>query len=141
VARVADHLADTSAIVRRKHEVVAARLRSLIRGRRLATCTPVDLEVLYTARTPAEYRVLRADRSAAYARADVTQTVCDRAVEIQALLAERSQHRGINLADLLIAAAAEQAGMTLLHYDAHFDRIAEVTGQPAEWVVPRGSID
>jgi predicted nucleic acid-binding protein len=42
---------------------------------------------------------------------------------------------------LLIAAAAEQAGLTLLHYDADFDLIAKVTGQACEWVVAAGSID
>ena len=29
----------------------------------------------------------------------------------------------------------------VLHYDADFDRIAAVTGQPCEWVVPAGSVD
>jgi hypothetical protein len=43
--------------------------------------------------------------------------------------------------DLLIAAAAEKAGLVLLHYDADFDQIARVTGQICEWVVPSGSID
>ena len=43
--------------------------------------------------------------------------------------------------DLLIAAAAEQAGLALLHYDNDFELIAKVTGQICEWVVPAGSID
>ena len=55
------------------------------------------------------------------------------------MLAERGQHR-MPIPDLIIAAAAEQAGMVLLHYDADFDRIADVTGQPMEWVVPRGAV-
>jgi hypothetical protein len=42
---------------------------------------------------------------------------------------------------LLIAAAAEEMGLIVLHYDADFDRISRVTGQPTEWIVPRGSID
>lgn len=63
-----------------------------------------------------------------------------RALEIQALLAERSQHRGVSVPDLLIAACAERAGLVVLHYDADYDRIAEMTGQPTRWVVPRGSI-
>jgi hypothetical protein len=37
-------------------------------------------------------------------------------------------------------AAAESAGLIVLHYDADYDRIAAVTGQPVEWVVPRGSV-
>jgi predicted nucleic acid-binding protein len=40
----------------------------------------------------------------------------------------------------LIAAAAESAGVELLHYDEDFDRIAAITGQPMRWIVPRGSL-
>ena len=42
--------------------------------------------------------------------------------------------------DLVIAAAAESAGLTVLHYDADFERIAEVTVQAHDWVVPRGTV-
>ena len=35
---------------------------------------------------------------------------------------------------------AEVAGLTLLHYEADFDQVAEVTGQPTEWAVPRISV-
>lgn len=67
--------------------------------------------------------------------------VLDRALEVQAHLAKHSQHRGVQLPDLIIAACAEGAGLTVLHYDADYERIAEVTGQPVQWVVPRGSVD
>lgn len=63
-----------------------------------------------------------------------------RALEVQAMLAERSQHRGASIPDLLIAACAEQTGLTVLHYDRDFERIAKLTGQPVQWVVPRGSV-
>lgn len=43
--------------------------------------------------------------------------------------------------DLLIAAAAEASGLTVIHYDADFDRIASLTGQPVAWVVRKGSVD
>ena len=56
-------------------------------------------------------------------------------------LAKHSQHHGIRFPDLIIAACAEGAGLTVLHYDADYERIAEVTGQPVQWVVPRGSVD
>lgn len=42
--------------------------------------------------------------------------------------------------DLVIAAAAEVAGLIVLHYDRDFDLIAEATGQATEWVVPQGSV-
>jgi predicted nucleic acid-binding protein len=65
--------------------------------------------------------------------------VLDRAFEVQGLLADRGQHR-LPIPDLVIAAAAESADLTVLHYDADFERIAEVTGQAHDWVVPRGSV-
>jgi predicted nucleic acid-binding protein len=40
-----------------------------------------------------------------------------------------------------VAAAAETAGLTTVHYDADFELIAEVTGQATQWVVPAGSVD
>ena len=57
-------------------------------------------------------------------------------------LAQRSSlgHRAVKHQDLLIAAAAEAAGLPVLHYDQDFERIAAVTGQPVEWLAPRGSL-
>jgi hypothetical protein len=31
--------------------------------------------------------------------------------------------------------------LIVVHYDADFDRIAAVTGQPTEWIAQPGSID
>jgi len=56
----------------------------------------------------------------------------NRAVEVQGLLAERGQHRAAKVPDLLIAATAELAGLTVLHVDKDFDLIASVTGQSVE---------
>lgn len=53
-------------------------------------------------------------------------------------LARRGQHR-ISIPDLLIAAAAESAGLIVLHYDRDFELIAQVSDLAQEWVVPRGS--
>jgi predicted nucleic acid-binding protein len=49
--------------------------------------------------------------------------------------------RGRKIPDLIIAAAAEATKLTVLHYDADFDRIAAVTGQACEWFVRAGSVD
>ena len=48
--------------------------------------------------------------------------------------------QGIGFPDLLIAAVAERERVTILHYDSDYDLIAKVTGQPTQWVAPRGSI-
>ncbi len=68
------------------------------------------------------------------------QHTLDRAVQVQDKLAARSQQRGAKIADLLIAAAAEAAGLVVLHYDHGFDLIAQITRQPVEWVVPAGTV-
>ena len=48
------------------------------------------------------------------------------------MLADRGQHRAPSIPDLIIAATAELAGLTVLHLDKDFDLIAAVTGQPIE---------
>ncbi len=62
--------------------------------------------------------------------------IAQRAIEVQGLPAVRFQHRSVSTLDLLIAATAERYSLTVLHYDGDYDRIAQVTGQPVEWVVP-----
>ncbi|MGH3304157.1 MAG: hypothetical protein ACRDOK_21255 [Streptosporangiaceae bacterium] len=42
---------------------------------------------------------------------------------------------------LVYGIAARRYSLTVLHYDGDYDRIAEVTGQPVEWVVPPGARD
>jgi hypothetical protein len=61
-----------------------------------------------------------------------TPALEDRAVAVQALLADLGKHRAPAVPDLLVAAAAELAGLTVLHCDKDFDLIAEITGQPVE---------
>ena len=62
----------------------------------------------------------------------LTPAVEDRAVEVQLLLADRGQHRGPSIPDLLVAALAEISGLTVLALDKDFDVIAQITGQPIE---------
>jgi hypothetical protein len=62
----------------------------------------------------------------------LTPGIEDRALEVQMLLADRGQHRAPSIPDLLIAATAEKAGLTVLAADKDFDLIAEITGQPVE---------
>jgi predicted nucleic acid-binding protein len=107
----------------------------------VATCSVTDLELLFSARSGAEHREWRADIGFRFGLLPIDQPVLDRALDVQGLLADRGQHRAASIPDLMVAAAAEQAGLAVLHYDADFDLIATVTGQPVEWVVPRGSVD
>jgi hypothetical protein len=132
-------LVDKSALSRMPLLPVREKLSPVLEAGLAATCAIIDLEVLFSARNAEEHRQIRHRRALAYARVPLTEAMFERAIEVQGLLAIQGQHR-IPIPDLVIAAAAEVAGLVVLHYDADFDRIASVTEQPMEWVVPRGSV-
>jgi len=135
----ARYLIDKSALARMRHESVKHRLAPIIEAGEAATCAIIDLEVLYSARNYDEHVTIRNRRALAYERVPLTEEVFERAIEVQAELA-RSGHHRVPIPDLVIAAASESASLTVLHYDSDFDVVAAVTGQTAEWVVPRGSV-
>ena len=134
------YLADTSVyVLQNRHPAVRERFEALLAAGRLAACQMTALEVLNNAPDPKGYEVLwRAMR--AHRWMDVTSQAMTRAMEVHRLLGATSQHRNFRLPDLIIAATAELAGATVLHYDADYDRIGAVTGQPTEWVAAKGSL-
>lgn len=136
-------LVDTSVWARLagRPEVAAAVSGRLTSGQALCTCPLVDLELLHSARGPAEYDEWAATRARAYPSLPLTQAAGERALEVQQQLARRGLHRAAKLPDLLIAAIAEVAGAIVLHYDSDYDHISAVTGQPTEWIVQRGRVD
>jgi predicted nucleic acid-binding protein len=134
------YLADTSAFARLTKPAVAAVFAPLAAGGEIALCAPVAFELGYSARNPADYREL-ADRLASFPSVPATDADHRRALEIQAALATRGQHRALSLVDGLVAAIAEARDLVALHYDADFERIAEVTGLAQQWVVPQGVAD
>jgi len=135
----ARYLADKSALARMPLEPVRLRLAPLIEAGEVATCSIIDLEVLFSARNGEEHEKVRQRRALAYQVVPVTEEIFQRAIEIQGELAKTGRHR-VPIPDLLIAATGEAAGLTVLHYDSDYDLIASVTGQSVEWVVPRGSV-
>jgi hypothetical protein len=135
----ARYLVDKSALARMPLEPVRRRLAPIIETGEAATCGVIDLEVLYSARSHDEHDEIRRRRALAYESVLMSEEIFQRAVEIQSELAKTGRHR-IPIQDLLIAAAAESASLVILHYDRDFETIAEVTGQPVEWVVERGSV-
>lgn len=134
------HLIDKSALARARVTEVADRIEALRDADRLASCSIVDLEITFSARSPDDHETMRRAQRLLFPRVPIDQAVLDRAEEVQSMLARESQHRGAPIPDLIIAAAGERAGLTVLHYDADYELIAEVTNQSVEWVVPRGSV-
>jgi predicted nucleic acid-binding protein len=96
--------------------------------------------MLYGAGNGADFKRLDADMRASYELLPTDQEDLDRAKQVMGELAKSGRHRAVQIPDLLLAAVAERNGVTVLHYGADFDLIAEITGQRTEWVVPRGTL-
>jgi predicted nucleic acid-binding protein len=102
--------------------------RGLVRITRLTL-----LEIGYSARSGADLQdELHRPPLALLPIEYLTPASESRALIVQALLAERGQHRAPSVADLLIAATAELTGATVLHVDKDFELVANLTGQPVE---------
>ena len=98
---------------------------------RISTVT--RLEIGYSFRTGEQARIESAAPPLTMMPVEyLTPAAEDRAVEVQMLLADRGQHRAPAIPDLLVAATAEIANLTVLALDKDFDLIASFTGQPVE---------
>lgn len=128
-----DWLVDKSAIARLHLASNAAEWASRIERGLVRISTVTRLEVGHSARTASDHRSLLAEPPLASMPVEyLTPRIEDRAVELQSALAARGQHRAPSVPDLLIAATAELADLTVLHVDKDFELIAEVTGQRVE---------
>ena len=132
------HLLDTSVVKRLGRAEVRAVVEPLALAGQLGRPAICDLEVGYSARNAEEWDRLVGALDA-FRAVETTEHHVRRALQVQRLLATRSQ-RCRKIPDLLVAAAAEELDAVVLHYDADFDLISEVTGQRCEWVVPAGTV-
>jgi predicted nucleic acid-binding protein len=133
------HLVDTSVLTRLRAPSVRSVVEPLAAAGQLARAGISDLEVGYSARNLREWDGVQGALEA-FSLVETEARHVKRARQVQRLLARRRQS-GRKIPDLLVAAAAEDTGLVVLHYDADFDRISAVTGQRCEWVVPAGTID
>jgi predicted nucleic acid-binding protein len=130
---VTDWLIDKSALVRLAASPDAQEWAARIQRGLVRIATVTRLEVGYSARSGADLRAgLQGPPLSAMPVEYQTPATEGRAVEVLALLADRGQHRAPSLPDLIIAATAEMAGLTVLHLDTDFEIIASITGQPLE---------
>lgn len=126
-------LIDKSALVRLAASPDAAEWAARIERGLVRVTTVTRLEVGYSARSGEDLRFgLRQPPLASMPIEYLTPAIEDRALEVLALLADRGQHRAPSLRDLMVAATAELAGLTVLHLDKDFELIAAVTGQAVE---------
>jgi predicted nucleic acid-binding protein len=89
----------------------------------LCLCAVTRLELLFSARSPADYRQLETD-IAEFRDLRMNAETFDVALGAQRDLAARGHHR-VAMPDLLIAACAQQHGADVLHVDRHFEALAE----------------
>jgi predicted nucleic acid-binding protein len=126
-------LIDKSALVRLGRNADAQEWAARIERGLVRVCTVTRLEVGFSARSVDDLRAGCSGPPLARMPVEyLTPGIEDRAVEVQVALAERGQHRAASIPDLLIAATAELAQLTVLHDDKDFEFIADVTGQPVE---------
>jgi predicted nucleic acid-binding protein len=128
-------LIDKSALLRLAASPDAADWANRIKRGMVRITTVTRLEIGYSARSGQDLRAgLRQPPVSAMPVEYLTPAIEDRAVEVLTMLADRGQHRAPSIPDLIIAATAELAGLTVLHFDKDFDLIVSITGQPAEWL-------
>jgi predicted nucleic acid-binding protein len=113
---------------------------ALVEGE-LATCDMVRLELLHSARSASELAEMREELTA-LTDCPINKDQWDRALWVYEQLSAQGGtfQRSVKHPDLLIAAAAEAAGVAVLHYDEDYDRIAAITGQPTRWLAPADSL-
>jgi predicted nucleic acid-binding protein len=134
-------IADTSARARASHPLVRDLWATALRGRQIATCSIVTLELLYSARDAQEFTTIEAEQALLR---DVPVAASAQRAAIGALRDLASdgpgQHR-VPLADALIAAAAQEAGVDVLHYDRHYERLAQTLHFTSVWIAPPGALE
>lgn len=135
-------LADSSAwFASRREPALREGFGELVARGRVATCDAVTVELLHTARNGREFSERRAQLDL-LPQCPLGPGEWRRALDVYEVLAHQGglHHRRVKHFDLLIAAAAESADVPLVHYDADFETITAVTGQPTRWLAPRGSL-
>ncbi|WP_416970294.1 PIN domain nuclease [Streptomyces sp. 4F14] len=130
---VADYLIDTSALARVLLRQTTEDWERRIGAGLVALCDITELEVQYSARSSADREII-GDRLNQFTWSPVPDSVFRRARVVQEQLTAKGEHRSAGPVDLLIAAVAEEAGLTLLHYDRDFETIARTTGQPVRMI-------
>lgn len=134
-------LVDKSVLARLARPEVREVVLPRVQAGRIAISIVTELEIGFSARSVDDYLTTRRTLVDHLVPILIVPRAERRAREVQAELVRRGQHRAVSIPDLLMAAAAEVEQLSVLHYDANFELIASITGQPTQWVVPRGSVD
>lgn len=135
---LAEYLADTSVFARLHRPAVLDAVAPLIDRGLVATCSIIDLEVQYSARSCEEYARVSSGR-AGFEGLVMDQEVWDAAILTQGMLAAQGRLRAVGVPDLLIAATAARHRVTAspsctrprLRHSGGGDGTAHIVGRPA----------
>lgn len=137
---VTEYLVDKSALARLHLQPVKDVLVPLMERGLVSICGVTELELLYSARNIQERSRMKQQIDASLDPVREPDDLWARALEIQDALTEKGQHRAASIPDLIVAATAQAAGLSVLHYDNDFETIASFTEQRTRWVVPAGTV-
>lgn len=131
---------DTSAFARAHRREVATPWREALVGDRMRLSPAVRMEILFSARDGDEFDAL-AEQLSALRPAPLTTTVLRGAEHGMRALAHRSAGaQRIPLVDYLVAAAAQEMGAAVIHYDRDYDTLAQVMEFKSVWLAPVGAL-
>lgn len=140
-------LVDTSALAKAQFPGTAQEaLATLNMIGRLATCLPLMLESGYSARNFQDRQDAMQKLFGPFDKLAPVPELLEIAVDLQGRLFKAGIGRSVGVADLIVAAHAlhyrgEGAAVTIVHYDADYDRLARVAPELCtQWLVPRGSL-
>jgi predicted nucleic acid-binding protein len=133
-------IADTSAWRRADDPRVADEWDRALENGQIATTPIVKMEMLYSAQSAEDFQDLE-QVLAALRDIPITRSVTNAAIgAMRELARKRPLYHRVRLPDALIAAAAADAGVGVLHYDRHYDRLAEALTFESRWIAPPASL-
>jgi predicted nucleic acid-binding protein len=134
-------LIDTSAAHRIMLPGPFAVWREALAAGRIGMCAVTEAEVLYSARSAAQFEEMRETFGDLYAWHAVPDGVWPEVGRLQRVLARSGCLRSAGVVDLVLAVTAQRHALTVLHYDRDFDTLAKHSGLRTRWLVEPGSVD
>ncbi|MGP3968978.1 PIN domain-containing protein [Streptomyces sp. 6N223] len=135
------YLIDASAHARILRPRLRERWEEDLEAGRVALCEPTEIEILRAARSHQELTAFARHLGGLYARIPVPEQAWQELTRLQLALSENGCHRSAGLGQLLVAATARHHQLTVLHYDAAFETLAEHAGLRTRWLAAPGSAD
>ena len=123
----------------RRFPELTAWFNSAVEAGLVLVCDLVILELTRLAPNQGRAREV-SDRLATFEAIPMPASLWARSRETQLALSANGDHRRVPPADLLLAAAAQEADVALVHYDRDYERISAVADLRQEWLVPDGTL-